>query len=68
MASDIAQGAQVVSQTKNNISGDPNQNKVQREQKSKAGSAKNGKISAPGSASGGLGILQLQGISLKVEV
>ena len=52
---DLTSGSQVIASTKNNSAGDPNQNKVQKEQKSKAGSAKNGKLSAPGNSTGGLG-------------
>jgi hypothetical protein len=63
--SDLTQGAQVVSQSKNSNSGDPTQNKVQREQKSKAGSAKNGKASAPGTSSGGLGDSATAGYQFK---
>jgi hypothetical protein len=65
MTSELTKGNQIVSQTKNNSSGDPAQNKIQKEQKSKSGSAKNGKFSSPGTPAGGLGDSATAGYQFK---
>jgi len=62
---DLEKGSQSLTSKSNSLSGNPNLNKLQREQKSKSGSAKNGPLSSPGSATGSVGDSTTNGYQFK---